>query len=245
MKEHPILFNGAMVRALLDGSKMQTRRVVKAKPSDECPKEMWPHALKDVVEWRQQEGRWFGLMGWRSLAYADCPYGQVGDRLWVRESFWGCDMPGYGDQPCVVYEDEWHGKEYHAAEVRPYARRFGHIPGIHMPRNASRILLEVTGVRVERVQAITEADAIAEGVESPDAEREDRDWSICQRCGGTRLYDHHSLSGTTFDMDCMKCDTHAKRYRHLWDSLNEARGFGWDTNPWVWVVEFKRIEVAA
>lgn len=212
MKERPILFSGSMVRALLDGTKTQTRRVVKAKPSDECPKEMWPHALKDIIEWRQQEGRWFGLMGWRSLAYADCPYGYPGDRLWVRESFWGCDMPGYGDQPCVVYEDEWHGKEYHAAEVRPYARRFGHIPGIHMPRDVSRILLEVTGVRVERLQAISEADARAEGVEFG-----------------------HITDPQTGEIDCDAVEA----YEVLWDSLNAKRGYGWDTNPWVWVVEFR------
>lgn len=218
MKERPILFSDAMVRALLDGSKTQTRRVVKAKPSDECPPEMWPHALKDIIEWRQQEGRWFGLMGWRSLAYADCPYGYPGDRLWVRESFWGCDMPGYDDQPCVVYEDEWHGKEYRAAEVRPYARRFGHIPGIHMPRDASRILLEVTGVRVERLQDISERDAGAEGIVP---------------CWPDGMPIVHDYSG----------DLCRSGYHELWDSLNAARGYGWDVNPWVWVVEFKQIEV--
>jgi hypothetical protein len=219
MRELPILFSGPMVRALLDGSKTQTRRLLKAKPSDECPKEMWPHALKDIVEWREQNGRWFGLMGWRSLAYADCPCGQPGDRLWVRESFWGCDMPGYGDQPCVVYEDEWQGKEYRAAEVRPYARRFGHIPAIHMPRDASRILLEVTGVRVERVQAITEGDAMAEGVE--------RDTEPC---------DHARQSCE--DIGCLG-KTHKASFCNLWCDLNGIPS--WTNNPWVWVVEIKKV----
>src|SRR5882672_6475707 len=98
MKERPILFQGATVSgALLDGSKTQTRRVVKPwKPrSNNTAMPTDAEYLPDFTVYR-----------------TTCPYGQPGDRLWVRESFWGCDLPGYGDQPCVVYDDEWFGKEY-------------------------------------------------------------------------------------------------------------------------------------
>ncbi len=116
MKERPILFSGAMVRALLRDvdPKTQTRRVVKPQP--------------EVSEKGNLMGEWLrrpldGLILPRLQDIAiHCPYGAVGDRLWVKESFWGCDAPGYGDQPCVVYDDEWHGKEYHPAEIRPWAR---------------------------------------------------------------------------------------------------------------------------
>ncbi len=232
MKECPILFSGAMVRALLDGRKTQTRRIVKAKPSDECPKEMWPHALKDIIEWREQKGRWFGLMGWSSLAYADCPYGQPGDRLWVRESFFA-----YGRWETRFSEkkrrDEWHfidmtvecDRLYQyvadAPDIPLAKNRGGVLPGwyrrpaIFMPRAASRITLEMSGVRVERLQDITEADAIAEGVE----------------------FEHITDSQTgEIDRDAVEA------YEALWDSLNTARGYGWSINLHVWVVEFRRIE---
>ena len=167
MTDRPILFSGPMVRALLDGSKTQTRRVMRYQP-DECASVTVERFHQTVVDRHGEEqpgpevfGAWWAF-GEHGCA---CPYGQPGDRLWVRESFWGCDLPGYGDQPCVVYEDEWHGKEYRPAEPRPWARKFGHIPGIHMPRDSSRINLEITGVRVERLQDISDADSLAEGVD--------------------------------------------------------------------------------
>lgn len=196
MKERPILFSGPMVRALLSGRKTQTRRVLKRATG---PSLSVNDNLDGTAELSWLHGDGPGHEVHETTKLATCPYGVAGDRLWVRESFWGCDMPGYGDQPCVVYEDEWHGKEYRAAEVRPYARRFGHIPGIHMPRDASRILLEVTGVRVERLHEITDGDAWEEGV------------------------------------------TTMGEFDRLWDNLNAARGFGFDVNPYVWVIEFKRI----
>ncbi|CAB3730338.1 ASCH domain-containing protein [Paraburkholderia rhynchosiae] len=239
MKERPILFSGAMVRALLDGSKTQTRRILKQASGPSLSVDCDDRGLAEL-SWLHGDGP--GHEVHERIQRVPCPYGEPGDRLWVRESFWGCDAPGYGDQPCVVYDDEWHGKEYRAAEIRPWARKFGRIPSIHMPRDCSRITLEITGVRVERLQDISEQDALAEGVESPDAERDEHDWSICPQCGGTRLYDAIGPNlGVMPDTDCRKCDTHAKRYRNSWDSLNAARGYGWDTNPWVWIVEFKRV----
>jgi hypothetical protein len=229
MKERPILMNRAMVRATLDGSKTQTRRLVKAKPSDECPKEMWPHALNDIVEWREQNGRWFGLMGWRSLAYADCPCGQPGDRLYVRESFFHEQaeylLEASNTVPLIpattVYRADM------SAETLAFEKRVGvprdmrWTPSIHMPRELSRILLEVTSVRIERVQAITEADAIAEGVEQ-DTEPCDHIRQSCE------------------DIGCLG-KTHKASFCNLWCDLNDIPS--WTNNPWVWVVEFQRIEV--
>lgn len=223
MKERPILFSGAMVRALLRDvdPKTQTRRVVKPQP--------------EVSEQGNLMGEWLrrpldGLILPRLQDIAiHCPYGAVGDRLWVKESFWGCDAPGYGDQPCVVYDDEWHGKEYHPAEIRPWARKFGRIPSIHMPRDCSRITPEITDVRVERLQSMSIDDLCAEGI-------------------GDLLEDPGSVVGRAFDRAehfkiggvPMRHEPEIYGYAALWDSLNGAGS--WDANPFVWAIEFKRIE---
>lgn len=241
MKERPILFSGAMVRALLDGSKTQTRRVVKAKPSDECPQEMWPHALKDIIEWREQKGRWFGLMGWRSLAYADCPYGKPGDRLWVREA-WRVGKPHDETPPrdilpplldrgkgvTVLYEaGGWRSvgpagrEEPNYPANTPMPEWAGKLrPSMFMPRAFSRLTLELTDVRVERLQDISEADAQAEGVE--------RDMEPC---------DH--IRQSCEDIGCLG-QTHKASFCNLWCDLNGIPS--WMKNPWVWIVEFKRID---
>lgn len=239
MKDHPIPFNGEMMRALLDGRKTQTRRIVKAKPSDECPKDMWPHALKDIIEWREQKGRWFGLMGWRSLAYADCPYGEPGDRLWVREAIRLVPGQGPDDGTGRVLSAYEADGSLTVADAWPWKRSY--LPPMFCPRGLSRMLLEVTSVRIERVQEISEEDAIAEGIEPPSSERDEHDWSICPQCGGTGLYDAIGPNlGVMPDTDCTKCDTHAKRYRYLWESINGPES--WDVNPLVWVIEFKGLE---
>lgn len=143
MKERPILFNAPMVRAILDGSKTQTRRVVKPKyVADQI----------EIVEWRPQNGLWFGLNGYRTVASMACPYGQPGDRLWVRETFHTVD--GHRAFYRADYNHNPRGDKEHGIVWTP---------SIHMPRWASRITLEVTGVRVERLQDISENDAIAEG----------------------------------------------------------------------------------
>ncbi|AVG38330.1 hypothetical protein [Achromobacter insolitus] len=204
MRERPILFSAPMVRAILAGNKTQTRRVAKE------------FAGRDDLD----------AILTRFPNQSGCPYGQPGDRLWVRESFWGCDAPGWGDQPCVVYDDEWHGKEYRPAEVRPWARKFGRIPSIHMPRDCSRITLEITGVRVERLQAITLDDLCEEGISE-------------------LLEDPHSVPGRAFSRAehaaiggvPMKHIPEKYGFAALWDSLNGSGA--WDANPWVWVVDFR------
>ncbi|TXH90322.1 MAG: hypothetical protein E6Q78_05105 [Rhodoferax sp.] len=132
MKEHPILFSAPMVRAILAGTKTQTRRVVKPTP-----------------EWIGKSGV-LSFNGRVGLPHAICPYGQPGDRLWVREA-WN----GYGP-----FKDGMH-YYYRATDQNPDSTKWK--PSIHMPRAASRITLEITGVRVERLQDISEADAKAEG----------------------------------------------------------------------------------
>jgi hypothetical protein len=193
MEERPILMSGLMVRAILEGRKTQTRRVVKPQPEYIQP-DGTIKPLAAVSEANQMIAR--GRLA------ARCKYGTVGDRLWVRET-WSYHEP----------HDDCSGKVYAAdqvsisEEMRPQMRWR---PSIFMPRWMSRITLEITDVRVERVQDISEADAQAEGM----TER-------------TRLPGVEPLYAMTF----------AK----LWDSINAKRGYGWDANPWVWVVEFKRI----
>ncbi|HJV72707.1 MAG TPA: hypothetical protein VJ654_00670 [Noviherbaspirillum sp.] len=216
IRERPILFSAPMVRAILDGSKTQTRRIVKPQPLrivTESPGKISVH-----WEWKGQNLAATGVQQFLSK----CPYGQPGDGLWVRESFWGCDMPGYGDQPCVVYDDEWHGKEYAPAETRPWARKFGRIPSIHMPRDCSRILLEITAVRVERLQDITEADAQAEGCQS-------LTWD--GTAGPADLIDWPIKSTNR---------PYTNDYALLWESINGPGS--WEANPWVWVIEFRRLK---
>lgn len=213
MKARPILFNGAMVRALLDGSKTQTRRAVKSKfEIDYLPLDLdgpiWPHhsTYSDAFEDQPML----------------CPYGQPGDRLWVRETHapqsdcWGAweRSMQYGcrqDSPIIHYAADKRDK--------PFIEKWR--PSIHMPRWASRILLEVASVRVEQLQDISEVDAKAEGIK-PDEVRQ------------------IALFGASADERADMYRRAAVRpYRHIWESINGAGS--WEENPWVWVIEFKKV----
>lgn len=227
MKERPILFSGPMVRAILNGVKSQTRRAVKPQPAEgDSPR--WTYVVSSTDKTLEDkhrcsvldpDGRSYTDRGRETVVFSGrFPYGQPGDRLWVRESFWGCDLPGYGDQPCVVYDDEWHGKEYTPAEARPWGRKFGRIPSIHMPRDCSRITLEIISVRVERLQDISEADARAEGIVD----------GGCTECGNSEPCGCANPSPDARDSYC-----------HLWGQINGVDA--WAANPWVWVVEFRRL----
>jgi hypothetical protein len=132
-----------------------------------------------------------------------------------------------GDTPCVVYDDEWNGKEYRAAEIRPWAPKFGRIPSIHMPRNCSRITLEVTGVRVERLNDCSEEDALAEGVFKPGPS------------GRLPIGQCVERVSDGIEVVYMQRGMAVDEYRHLWDQINGAGA--WEANPWVWVVEFRRV----
>jgi hypothetical protein len=193
MKERPILFSGAMVRALLDGSKTQTRRVIKTT------------SIADAHS--------FGTKA------ACCPYAE-GQKLWVRETCRAEELPNgpdgvryEADGAFVAIENTREAAE-HWIDLNAYRGLVGaQVPSIHMPRWASRTTLEVIGVRLERLQDISETDAIAEGVHA-----------------GSWEYDNGE--GT---------ETARESYQCLWNSLNAARGYGWDANPWVWVVEFEKL----
>ena len=201
MKESPILFSAPMVRAILDGTKTQTRRVVKIK----TPKSA--SFLDYSVD---------------GVRVGPCPFGEPGDRLWVRET-WAAPHSEDGRPPSAIQCDQLR-IHYLASEGRG-----GLVwrPSIHMPRWASRITLEITGVRVERLWEVSETDAVAEGVAS-----------ITVSDGGASRWVNYSRpdsKGSAFG------DARSS-YRSLWEEIN-GQG-SWDANPWVWVVEFKRLEVA-
>ncbi len=216
MAEKPILFSAEMVRAILDGRKTVTRRVVKPQPGG-------------VVEdaYHRPDGKWI----WTHLPVGTgvgignpfrCPYGAPGDRLWVRETHYrwtGCGSapPRWIDGPSGdVYDARGYADDPDIEQIKAEMACLT-VPSIHMPRWASRITLEVTAVRVERVQEISEEDAIAEGIEYT----------------GVRIQDGKKCCGAVSVVGC---------FRNLWDSINAKRGYGWAANPFVWVVEFKRVE---
>jgi hypothetical protein len=240
MTERPILFSAPMVRALLDGTKTQTRRP--CKPANE-------HGLSYVVgPFEERADLGAGRFGDEEgdLTFS-CAYGQPGDRLWVRETFALSVVDPDGGSPQdepenwdIIYraDPDQPGGGWTDGDGNAIAAPWK--SSIHMPRWASRILLEIVSVRVERLQDISEADADAEGCERLEFERYDRDWNLCPKCGGTRL--HCALGpggGVIEDVDCVECDTYVKRYRHLWERINGAGS--WDANPWVWVINFKRV----
>lgn len=214
MTERPILFSAPMVRALLAGTKTQTRRVVKPQPVEQRDGWAWWHKGLDAGHLHT------GADAMARLMAPLCPYGAPGDRLWVRETwardsedgalFYRADV-GTGNEA-----DDWQ----HNIDVGASGYRWR--PSIHMPRTVSRITLEITAVRVERLQDISEADAIAEGVAPYPKCREDDDTETFSRIGKVR--------GDSFPI---------ARYAARWEQIN---GLGlWDANPWVWVVEFARV----
>ena len=212
MKERPILFQGAMVRALLNRTKTQTRRAMK-------------QFLPCNPEYDSERGAWEVYNGDDVAITLRCPYGSPGDRLWCRET-WMPDAPRNGEWPDTAfygcgmsplslipecYRHPWH--VLHRATWEG-CELVGWKPSIHMPRWASRITLEVTGVRVERLQDISDADAQAEG--------------IGEFIGGWACL--------TDDAPQQAGNTPKEGYRHLWERINGPGS--WDANPWVWVVEF-------
>lgn len=225
ISSRPILFNGPMVRALLAGTKTQTRRIMKVQPTNESYR-MW-QTLSTTGD-RRNVGRfhWVKTEGEPERIvdegpYFHCPYGQPGDQLWVRE-IWrsGLSLDKWSPKQIAAaaidagYRKHWAPIQFEAGEsVNEYVhtlRDFGGKWGkkrasIHMPSWASRITLEITGVRVERLQAISNADAKAEGV----SKNQCPDW--------------HAISD----------------YLVLWESLNGPGS--WALNPWVWVIEFKLV----
>lgn len=223
MKERPILFSGPMVRAILEGRKTQTRRVVKHQPSDDVAPISVARYHPTIVDRRGDEAPGAEIFG----AFSDdgewgckSPFGNPGDRLWVRETCRADELDGVRYPADGVFRAIEDSSDAAGRWVELYGYRGqkgATVPAIHMPRWASRITLEITGVRAERLQNISESDARDEGV---------------------TIEDHHlrgSCAGAYWPPSI-------RAFHDLWDSLNAARGYGWDTNPWVWVVTFRRIE---
>lgn len=224
MRERPILFSAPMVRAILSGTKTQTRRVVKGAPINRGSyllgvyQGTWGiHADVD-----KEGGLWRG----------QCPYGQPGDRLWVREAHLldppiDGTWPSVGDSFASVSDIPERYRDPRHVLYRADGKLTGEWrwrPSIHMPRWASRITLEVTDVRVERLQDITEADAIVEGIE-----RDENHPELWKR--GPLRNDLIPTPWTGFPR---------LAFQSLWEGINGTDS--WDANPWIWVVEFKRVQ---
>jgi hypothetical protein len=219
MKERPILFSAPMVRAILDGSKTQTRRVAPV---------LLPGISKDYIFAGSTEE-------WQIKRALQCRYGQPGDRLWVRETWQAWHKTGHE-------YDEWEpisvkaataskridfecGPTCDAIEYKATSESTGPwTPSIHMPRWASRINLEITGVRVERLQEISEAGALSEGIERST-------WEYS--CEPYRNYRKPAMAPGE------NCSSPRTSFMTLWESINGPGS--WDLNPWVWVIEFKKI----
>ena len=202
MKERPIIFSGDMVRAVLSGQKTQTRRPVKPQPifKDLASPPRWCWSGKGhTVKWVDRISP-LGMTG-------DCHFGQPGDHLWVKETFYRYYPSETWPEPKALYKAD--GITLCDKDSEGKKQRW--TPSTHMPRSLSRITLEITDVQVERVQDIHEEDAIAEGI------------------------DPRKLSYLSGERAVTK-------FSVLWNSIYAARGLGWDVNPWVWVVTFKRAE---
>lgn len=242
-----VLFKGPMVLAMLRGDKRQTRRSCKSQPylngyqfdgheilchNDYLPPSaMLMDCRRGGIDYTTSD-----LEGWTS----ECPYGQPGDQIWVRETYfaWGRWETRFNAKKG---RDEWHfvdmtldvGKAYAHAVADPLAptvtdsKRGGVLPGwwrrpaIFMPRAACRLRLRIEDVRIEQLQEISEADAIAEGIDQQQlAESQDR-------------YD------TVADHNMVGRPTAVSAYRDLWCSINGTGA--WDSNPWVWAVSFIQV----
>ncbi|HBQ4919228.1 TPA: hypothetical protein ACXAMQ_001376 [Klebsiella pneumoniae] len=203
MKERGMIFNSEMVRAILDGRKTQTRRPIK-----------WKQTRFTEIGEREDGSKW----PWSEDAehacdfWHPCPFGAVGDRIWVRET-WN----KYGGLLTYRADHDW--IDDMRKETVCTAKW---VPSIHMPRWASRILLEITDVRVERLNAISEEDARAEGIID----------GGCLNCGEPE------------PCGCANPEPDATdAFAYLWQSIYGQDN--WNANPWVWVIEFKRVEGGA
>jgi hypothetical protein len=231
-REQPILFSGPMVRAILDGTKTQTRRVMKPQPT-------YHRVAGQTMIGHPELAGQFGdhIFGACAARLIPCPYGAPGDRLWVREQ-WAIGLAALPTGAGFVPFTGPLGKPFKEADPRPTSPRAKLIYGaswdgndrppfrspIHMPRWASRLTLEITDVRVQRVQEMDWRDALAEGV----------DVELCKHYGA-------GAHGCTDCMGSGITEDPVPAFAALWDLLNAKRGHGWDTNPWVWALTFRRL----
>lgn len=240
MKEHPILFSTDMVKAILEGRKTQTRRPLKPQPEQTYFNGDWyADQYNHTADWC-----FWGRVGTDvthkcGLPLFRCPYGQVGDRLWVKEAheIYGFHAD-FNTETCtaeicytadnlvvpkvpVPWEEHW--KWLKPDKVKTLGIRR---PSIFMPRWASRITLEITDIRVQRVQEISEEDAIAEETQKI----------------ATRWAPIIGLGTPEAHIGEYQDETYKHAFSGLWDSINAKRGYSWAANPWVWAITFKRLE---
>lgn len=222
-----------MVQAVLNGTKTQTRRVVKPQPRD-CSD---IHKLYEEADWKNEpmkfervtHGLWCCSLCGNGIGIK-CPYGKVGDELWVRETFSPAkSLTSSSDE--TQYTLGYIYKADEGVEVPFFNYNQKWKPSIFMPREASRIQLRITDIRVERLQDISEEDAVSEGIESFYGSRP---LSI-NDCW--KFYGKNAKGGT---------DIASKSFQSLWDSINgeprkDGKDISWNANPWVWVVEFEKI----
>ena len=237
MKERGMIFNGEMVRAILDGLKTQTRREVKlnldiarlATTYDWATSLAANHYQGLAEEQIQQKAESLRgvihpvILGNGQMVSIICPHGKPGDRIWVRETFCPVDDTQYGGEKWVDYRATPRYEASHPAgwDSAPNdAEALKWRPSIHMPRWASRITLEITGVRVERLNSISQEDAQAEGLELT---------------GWRPTYSDPDSGGEVM--------TPYDNFAELWSSIYGDES--WQANPWVWVIEFKRVEGGA
>lgn len=205
MKERPILFSSPMVKAILEGKKTQTRRVLKKQPNTET-------IGFDQLTFQKETNRWNGYVkdedggtSWNAELRL-CPFGQVGDRLWVRETWAWCSK----NKGHYIYKAD--GDGFSTCHVKDYKWK----PSIHMPRKASRITLGITNIKVERLQEISSIDCHNEGADE-------------------------ALAGKSFPLKEQRLTVIQHGFAWLWDQIN-GKKYPWESNPWVWVIEFKVLE---
>lgn len=220
MKERPILFSAPMVTAISEGRKSCTRRVIKPQPPRPVEKQ---HCYPSV-------GIWICKIGDDKERALKCPYGHNGDRLWVRHSFWLHNNKHQAwDELPGSYERFSDGEKYDTSSAPCHAwlkEEWKQKPGIHMPRWASRLTLEICEVRAQRVQEISEEDAIAEGVFAW------RDtWTTPKAAGTNWLKSMQHLSIESIPI---------RLFATLWDSIN-GKTYPWEANPYVWALTFRKV----
>ncbi|HGS7001638.1 hypothetical protein PAH44_09830 [Klebsiella pneumoniae] len=237
MTERGMIFNAEMVRAILDGRKTQTRREVKLNLDIACLATTYDWATSLAAnhhqglteEQIQQKAESLRgvihpvILGNGQMVSIICPHGKPGDRIWVRETFCPVDDTQYGGEKWVDYRATPKFEESHPAgwDSAPNdAESLKWRPSIHMPRWASRILLEITNVRVERLNAISEEDSQAEGMELT---------------GWRPTYSDPDSGGEVW--------TPYDNFAELWSSIYGDES--WKANPWVWVISFERVEGGA
>ncbi len=243
MTERGMIFNAEMVRAILDGRKTQTRRIMKLqpKPSKSRPGDFWfsSKKLESMVHVSDLAPGNSPIADYHLFIQEHCcPFGAVGDRIWVRETFTGHYLDDDQIQDIKDGRDKASSLcEYRADYPDGYQAADGWTPSIHMPRWASRILLEITDVRVERLNAISEEDAQREGVHT-----EVWDQTVVAR-NYAAIDEFFQFWSEDMPHYVEMNQLYRSSFRSLWESIYGAEN--WQANGWVWVIEFKRVEGGA